>query len=154
MRFGGDRRLVPAERGEISVGRHPPRLRPLDLRGEVAGRPELVRRRQRVRDRRRISAFVGRIRPTVRAEAVELPERRGVEGARLDTADAERREPRPHLARRLVRERHRKDLVALNAPETTCLAIRRVIVVVFPEPAPARMQTGPRPPRRRAAAPD
>ena len=31
-----------------------------------------------------------------------------------------------------------------NAPEATCCAIRRVIVVVLPEPAPARMQTGPR----------
>ena len=31
-----------------------------------------------------------------------------------------------------------------TAPDETCQAIRRVIVVVFPEPAPARMQTGPR----------
>src|SRR6266404_3719305 len=31
-----------------------------------------------------------------------------------------------------------------KAPLTTCWAIRRVIVVVLPEPAPARMQTGPR----------
>jgi hypothetical protein len=31
-----------------------------------------------------------------------------------------------------------------NAPVSTWFAIRRVIVVVFPEPAPARMQTGPR----------
>ena len=31
-----------------------------------------------------------------------------------------------------------------NAPVATWLAIRRVIVVVFPDPAPARMQTGPR----------
>src|SRR5690242_17691030 len=31
-----------------------------------------------------------------------------------------------------------------NAPEATCCAMRRVIVVVLPEPAPARMQTGPR----------
>jgi hypothetical protein len=31
-----------------------------------------------------------------------------------------------------------------KAPDATCCAIRRVIVVVFPEPAPARMQTGPR----------
>ena len=31
-----------------------------------------------------------------------------------------------------------------NAPEATWLAIRCVIVVVLPEPAPARMQTGPR----------
>ena len=31
-----------------------------------------------------------------------------------------------------------------NAPLATCQAIRRVIVVVLPVPAPARMQTGPR----------
>src|SRR5947209_15616654 len=31
-----------------------------------------------------------------------------------------------------------------NTPVATCCAIRRVIVVVFPVPAPARMQTGPR----------
>src|SRR4051812_42697025 len=31
-----------------------------------------------------------------------------------------------------------------NAPDATCCAMRRVIVVVFPEPAPARMATGPR----------
>jgi len=33
---------------------------------------------------------------------------------------------------------------AENAPVATWLAIRRVMVVVFPDPAPARMQTGPR----------
>src|SRR5918995_2308162 len=33
---------------------------------------------------------------------------------------------------------------AAKAPDATWLAIRRVIVVVFPDPAPARMQTGPR----------
>src|SRR5438105_4556123 len=31
-----------------------------------------------------------------------------------------------------------------NAPDATCCAMRRVIVVVLPVPAPARMQTGPR----------
>jgi len=31
-----------------------------------------------------------------------------------------------------------------NSPIATWFAILRVIVVVFPEPAPARMQTGPR----------
>jgi len=34
--------------------------------------------------------------------------------------------------------------VGSKAPDATCCAMRRVIVVVFPEPAPARMQTGPR----------
>jgi len=34
--------------------------------------------------------------------------------------------------------------VGANAPVATWFAIRRVIVVVLPEPAPARMQTGPR----------
>jgi hypothetical protein len=49
-----------------------------------------------------------------------------------------------HLARGLVGERDREDLVERTAPLRTCHAIRRVIVVVFPDPAPARMQTGPR----------
>src|SRR5512146_198446 len=34
--------------------------------------------------------------------------------------------------------------LAGNTPDATCCAMRRVIVVVLPEPAPARMQTGPR----------
>ena len=34
--------------------------------------------------------------------------------------------------------------VGANAPVATCCAMRRVIVVVLPDPAPARMQTGPR----------
>src|SRR5438105_5338634 len=34
--------------------------------------------------------------------------------------------------------------VGSNAPDATWCAMRRVIVVVLPEPAPARMQTGPR----------
>ncbi len=34
--------------------------------------------------------------------------------------------------------------LARKASEATCHAIRRVIVVVLPEPAPARMHTGPR----------
>jgi hypothetical protein len=33
---------------------------------------------------------------------------------------------------------------AANTPDATWFAMRRVIVVVFPEPAPARMHTGPR----------
>jgi hypothetical protein len=33
---------------------------------------------------------------------------------------------------------------AANVPVATWFATRRVIVVVLPEPAPARMQTGPR----------
>jgi len=41
--------------------------------------------------------------------------------------------------------------VGANAPLATCCAMRRVIVVVLPEPAPARMQTGAAHGLRRAA---
>src|SRR5437016_33725 len=41
---------------------------------------------------------------------------------------------------------------ASNAPHATWFATRRVIVVVFPEPAPARMQTAPRTADRRNEA--
>ncbi len=46
---GRDRRLVPAQLAEVALGPDPAVLRPLDLGREVAGRPELVRRRQAVR---------------------------------------------------------------------------------------------------------
>ena len=67
-----------------------------------------------------------------------------MERPRLDPVRAEPRQPRAHLARGLVGEGDGEDLVGANRARATCHAIRRVIVVVFPEPAPARMQTGPR----------
>ena len=54
------------------------------------------------------------------------------------------REPRPQLAAALSVNVTAMISLASNAPDATWCAIRRVIVVVLPEPAPARMQTGPR----------
>ena len=74
----------------------------------------------------------------------ELRQRRRVERARLHALDAERREPLLQLARGLLGERDREDLRAANAPLATWHAMRCVIVVVLPVPAPARIATGPR----------
>ena len=144
---GRDRRLVVAERRRgtsaasaarffahsISVARSPAGR---NLYG--AGRPLPIRRRS--------SAFVERMRPGIAskrrssASAAEW----NVEARTPSTPSAASR-PRAQLAGGLVRERHRDDLVGgANAPLATCQAIRRVIVVVLPVPAPARMQTGPR----------
>ena len=109
---GRDRRLVAVERRQVRVRLHAPRLGPFDLGRQIAGRPELVRRRERVRDlpeqqrlRRQDPADrVGRV-------AMELSERRRMERARLDPARAESRETGLHHARRLVRERDREDLL-------------------------------------------
>ena len=120
-------------------------LRPLDLGREVTGRPELERRRQRVRDlaqrerlrREDLPDRAGR-------EVPQLAERRRVERRRAHAGRAEHGQPLLQLARRLVGEGDGHDLRGANAPLATCCAMRRVIVVVLPEPAPARMQTGPR----------
>jgi hypothetical protein len=107
-----DRRLVLAEPIEIGLGRQAPVLRPLDLGREIGRSGELVRHRERVADRaerqhlRREDLQVRHL-PEVR----ELRERGGVEGRRAHALDAERREPRPHLARGLVGERDREDLL-------------------------------------------
>src|SRR5262249_18592395 len=85
--------------------------RPLDLGGEIGRGPEAIRTRQRVGDpaqgqrlrREDLADAVGRV-------VVQLPERGRVEGSRRDARRAERLEPRPQLARRLVRERHGEDL--------------------------------------------
>ncbi len=118
---GGDRRLVVAELAEVPLGRDHPVLRPLDLAGELAPREELVRRRERVRergdDRRLVVEDLGQRLAGVRGpQPRELRERRRVERARLDALDAERREPRSELPGRLVRERHREDLRGLERP--------------------------------------
>ena len=133
-----------AEPVERSLRREAAVLRPLDLARQVGERAEAVRRRQRAAIGSSSSAFDGRSCRAVAAEVAQLRERRGVERPRRDARGAERIEPRAHLGRRLVRERDGEDLAGSNAPVATWFATRRVIVVVLPEPAPARMQTGPR----------
>jgi hypothetical protein len=94
---------------------------------------------------RRRSAFVERIRPGPSPRA-----RRSCESA----AEWKVRASTPATPSRSRRERISPAALSVKvtarissertAPEATCQAIRRVIVVVLPEPAPARMQTGPR----------
>ncbi len=91
------RRLVAVELGEVSRRRDHPVLRPLDLAGELAPRQELVRRRERVRERgderRLVVEHLGERLARVRGpQPRELRERGRVERARLDAFDAERRE--------------------------------------------------------------
>ena len=128
---GGDRRLVVAELAEVPLRRDHPVLRPLDLAGELAAREELVRRRERVRERRDERSLVvehlGERLAGVRGpQPRELRERGRVERARLHTLDAERREPGPQLPRGLVREGHREDLGRLerSAPDLARDAVR------------------------------
>ena len=90
------------------------------------------------------SAFVERIRPGSPAK------RRSSASAAEWNVDA--RTPSTPSAANLARSSpaalsvkvHATSSCAANAPLATCHAIRRVIVVVLPVPAPARMHTGPR----------
>jgi hypothetical protein len=130
---------VVAEAVLVRLRRQPPVLRPLDLGRQVGRGPELERRGQPVRD---------------------LPEqqrlrRQDPAGIAADASAAEwkvdaRTPETPSAARRA---RSSPAALSVNvtatswsgakAPLATCQAMRRVIVVVFPVPAPARMQTGP-----------
>ena len=101
---GRDGRLVTLEPREVRLRRQAAVLRPLDLGGEVARRPELVGRRQPVADlaeqqrlRREDPAGIAR-------EPAQQGERGRVKRRRTHALDAEGREPRPELAGRLVRE--------------------------------------------------
>ncbi len=108
---GRDRRLVPVEPVEIGVWRQPSVLRPLDLAGEVAERPELERRGQRAADRLQHQRLRRQhLSDPVAGEVAELRERGRVERPCLDAARAELLEPRAHLAGRLVREGDGEDL--------------------------------------------
>ncbi len=112
---GRDRRLVPVERLDVRVGRQAPVLRPLDLAGQVAERPELVRRRQRAADRlERQRLRRQHLAEPVADEVPELRERGGVERARLDALRAELLKPGTHLAGGLVGERDGEDLGRLE----------------------------------------
>ena len=110
-----DRRVVVAELGEVPSRRDHPVLGPLDLAGELAPGQELVRRRQRVRERgdqrRLVVQHLGERLARVRGpEARELRERGRVERPRLDAVDVERSETPLQLTGGLVGERDREDL--------------------------------------------
>jgi hypothetical protein len=128
-----DRRCVCGSAGGSSPTRPPSRGRPP---------AEAVRLRQGVADLAQQETFVERIRPGSPAN------RRSSAGAAEWNVDAraldsESGEPRAAPGR-LVGERDGDELRGADLPLATCHAIRLVIVVVFPVPAPARMQTGPR----------
>ena len=110
-----DGRRVVAELGEVPIRRDHAVLGPLDLTGELAPGKELVRRRQRVRERRDQRSLVvqhlwERLTRVRGPEARELGERGRVEGPSLDAPDAERVESPLQLAGGLLGERDREDL--------------------------------------------
>ena len=110
---GWDRRLGRVI--QVVGGADAPVLRPFDLGGEVAGRPEAVRAGQAVRDLPQEERLGGEdLARRTALEIGQLREGRGVEGPRLDTRGAEGREARAELARGLVRERDREDLGGLE----------------------------------------
>ena len=134
-----------AELGAVTLRRDAPVLRPLDLGREIARGTEAIRAGERVRDpaqrqrlrRDDLADAVGRV-------LVQLAERRGVERARAtpgapSAASRERSSPAALSVNVTARISS-----ARNAPVVTWFAMRCVIVVVLPEPAPARMHTGPR----------
>ena len=101
--------------GTVAGGVHSAGLGPLDLGGEVANREVAIAAWQRCRersqqtglsleDRRRLAAM------DARPEMAELAKGGGVERGGGDGAVAGGDEARPHLARRLVRERDDKDV--------------------------------------------
>ena len=142
---GRDRRLVLAERRPVRRGGDAEILRPLDLGCEVAGGSKAVRPRERVRDlaeeeglrRQDPPDRLGRV-------AVQLCER-----GRVDVRASTPSTPRAVSRVRITPAALSVNVTARissgrNVPVATCHAMRRVIVVVLPEPAPARTQTGPR----------
>ena len=158
--------LVTAEPCKIGRRREPPVLRPLDLRREVAGGPEAKRLGQAVAD----PPEEQRLR---REDPPGSPSKRRSSASAAEWNVEARTPSTPSAA-----SRARNSPAALSVKVTatiddgsmqwcrlvTCQAMRRVIVVVLPVPAPARMQTGPRvasaaarcsafsPPRMRSAS--
>ncbi len=116
LRDGG--RMV-AELAEVPIRRDHPVLGPLDLTGELAPGEELVRRRQRVRQRGDERSFVvqdlgERLTRVRRPESRELRERGRVEGPGLDARHAERVESPLQLTSGLLGEGDREDLRCLE----------------------------------------
>ena len=121
--LGRDRRLVirPLELGQVAVGLDHAVLRPFDLTGQLAPGQELVRGGQGVRERgdeRRLVIEHGRDgRPrTAFPELVQVGKRRRVERTGVHALDAEPREPALELARGLLGERDRQDLLRRERP--------------------------------------
>ena len=110
-KVGRDRRLVVPEPVAIRLGRETPVLGPLDLGREIAGGPEAERSRQRVADPPQKRCLRGQDPARIALEVAEQRERRRVEGRGAHAVRAERTQPRPELARRLVGERERDDLL-------------------------------------------
>src|SRR6478736_2590919 len=106
-----DRRLVVVEPVVVRVGGQPPVLRPLDLRCEVAGRPEAVRHREPVRDPAQQQSLRGQDPARIAVEVAEQRQRGRVEGRGPHPLDTERLQPLAQLTRRLVGERHGHDLL-------------------------------------------
>jgi hypothetical protein len=108
---------VVTEQAEIVVGRDAAVLRPLDLDREVGRGPEAVGPAQGVPDVPQRKRFRGEdALRRLRSEEAQLPERRRVERRAAYARHSELVEPPAHLARSLVRERHRKDLVGPKSP--------------------------------------
>ncbi len=142
---GRQRRLVVAECSDVRLRCQPAVLRPLDLGREIARRAELVRRGKPVADLPQQQRLRRENPPRIAGKATEQgPAPRS---GRSTRARPRRRAP-PVVARSspaaLSVNVTATSSGAANAPLATCQAIRRVIVVVLPVPAPARMQTGPR----------
>ncbi len=110
-----DRRLSPLRLDAVARRRDAAVLRPLDLGGEVTRGPELVRRRQPVRDLPQHERFRRQdLAHRLRSEVAELPQRRRVKRAGSHALHPERPEPRAQLASGLVGEGHRHDLRRLE----------------------------------------
>jgi hypothetical protein len=94
---------------------------------------------------RRSSAFVERILPGVSPRALASCDSAAEWKVRASTPGTPSRSSRLRIsAAALSVNVTASSSSERNVPEATCQAMRRVIVVVLPEPAPARMQTGPR----------
>src|SRR5215212_3744930 len=107
-----NRRLVAVQAAAVGLGGQPPVLRPLDFGREVDGGPELVRHRQHVADLPQHQRLGGQdLSGQLSPEPAQLGEGRRMEGSRTNAAGAELFQPAPHLARRLVGECDREDLL-------------------------------------------
>ena len=94
---------------------------------------------------RSISAFDGRICPTASGRKYRSCDSAAEWNVLARTPVTPRSSRRPRISPAALSVNVTARICeAWNAPDATWFAIRRVIVVVLPDPAPARMQTGPR----------
>ena len=130
-----DGRLVRVERPPVAVRREPAVLRPLDLGREIADRPERYGF-GRTRDVASITALDGRIGPAARRSSASWPSAAAWNVCALTPfAPSATSRARISPAALSVNVTARISSAA-NAPVATWFAMRRVIVVVLPEPAP------------------